>query len=154
MGLIRQNSIRSDSDVELFMNAIAFNWLIGGTDAHAKNYSMLIGSGGRARMAPFYDLASALPYPDLQFQKLKLAMKIGGEYRIRDIGMRQWEKLWTTTRYDAEHGRIWLTEWINKLPALLSDTRKRIEQSGLKHPVIERLEAAISERTKPLNRQV
>ena len=32
-----------------------------GTDAHAKNYSLLISAGGEARLAPLYDLSSQLP---------------------------------------------------------------------------------------------
>ena len=40
---------------------LAFNWLIAGTDAHAKNFSLLIGAEGRARLAPLYDIASILP---------------------------------------------------------------------------------------------
>jgi hypothetical protein len=32
------------ADIDLFIDANAFNWLIGGTDAHVKNYSLLIES--------------------------------------------------------------------------------------------------------------
>jgi len=39
---------------------LILNWLIGGTEAHAKNFSMLIGAGGRSRLAPLYDIASGL----------------------------------------------------------------------------------------------
>lgn len=45
------------------------------------------------RLAPLYDLASALPYAGNQLQKLKLAMSIGDRYRLRDIGAYRWEKL-------------------------------------------------------------
>ena len=40
---------------------LIFNWLIAGTDAHAKNFSLLIAPGPQIRLAPLYDLASALP---------------------------------------------------------------------------------------------
>lgn len=60
--LLRVHSSRAHEDVERFVDALAFNWLIGGTDAHAKNYSLLHASGGRVRLAPLYDLASVLPY--------------------------------------------------------------------------------------------
>lgn len=82
-------------------DALAFNWLIGGTDAHAKNYSMLIGAHGRARLAPLYDIASILPY-DFDPQKIRSAMKIGAEYRIRDIGPYRWRRLATDLRLDAD----------------------------------------------------
>jgi len=53
------------------------NWLIAGTDAHAKNYSVLIAPQGRVRLAPLYDIASVLPYPRFDLHKVKLAMKVG-----------------------------------------------------------------------------
>lgn len=67
-------------------------WVIAGTDAHA-NYSVLIGRGGELRLAPLYDIASFLPYVGHGLRKLKLAMKIGGTYRLREIGVHAWDKL-------------------------------------------------------------
>ncbi len=69
-----------DRDVRRFADALIWNWLIAGTDAHAKNYSVLL-SGGQVRLAPLYDIASALPYGDHE-KKLRFAMKIGGDYRV------------------------------------------------------------------------
>lgn len=46
--------------VREFADALIWNWAIAGTDAHAKNYSLVL-RGSRARLAPFYDVASALP---------------------------------------------------------------------------------------------
>lgn len=63
-----------------FADALIWNWLIGGTDAHAKNYSLLLAQG-EVRLAPLYDIASALPYGDHE-KKLRLAMKIGGDYQL------------------------------------------------------------------------
>ena len=64
-----------------FADALIWNWLIAGTDAHAKNYSLLL-AGAQVRLAPLYDVASALPYPDLHVRRLRFAMKIGGDYRV------------------------------------------------------------------------
>jgi serine/threonine-protein kinase HipA len=89
--LLRTFSGRPQEDVQRFVDAPAFNWLIAGTDAHAKNYSLLIGAEGRARLAPLYDIASILPY-DFDMQKVRLAMKVGGIYRLRDVGPHQWRK--------------------------------------------------------------
>jgi serine/threonine-protein kinase HipA len=63
-----------------FADALIWNWLIGGTDAHAKNYSLLL-AGDQVRLAPLYDIASALPY-GVHERKLRFAMKIGGDYRV------------------------------------------------------------------------
>ncbi len=70
----------ADDAVWRFLDALAWNWLIGGTDAHAKNYSLLL-AGRQARLAPLYDIASALPYGTDE-RKLRFAMKIGGDYRL------------------------------------------------------------------------
>jgi serine/threonine-protein kinase HipA len=77
--LLRTQSSEREADVGTFVNAIGFNWLIAGTDAHAKNYSLLIAEGPRVRLAPLYDLASVLPYDEFDIHKVKLAMKVGGE---------------------------------------------------------------------------
>jgi serine/threonine-protein kinase HipA len=63
-----------------FADALIWNWLIGGTDAHAKNYSLLL-AGDQVRLAPLYDVASALPY-GIHERKLRFAMKIGGDYGV------------------------------------------------------------------------
>lgn len=71
-----------DEDAATFLDAPSLNWLIGGTDAHAKNYSILIGGEGLVRLAPLCDLASIFAYANIDPDKAKLAMKIGGEYRL------------------------------------------------------------------------
>jgi serine/threonine-protein kinase HipA len=66
--------------VRRFADALIWNWLIAGTDAHAKNYSVLL-AGNQVRLAPLYDIASALPYGTHE-RKLRLAMKIGSSYDV------------------------------------------------------------------------
>lgn len=66
--------------ISRFVDALAWNWLIAGTDAHAKNYSFLLASD-QLRLAPLYDIASALPYR-VPERNLRLAMKLGNDYRV------------------------------------------------------------------------
>ncbi|MGH9046930.1 MAG: HipA domain-containing protein [Acidimicrobiales bacterium] len=70
----------ADSAVWRFADALIWNWFVAGTDAHAKNYSILL-AVNQVRLAPMYDVASALPYGTHE-NKLRLAMKIGGDYRV------------------------------------------------------------------------
>jgi serine/threonine-protein kinase HipA len=76
-----------------FAEALIFNWLTAGTDAHAKNYAMIHIGGGTA-LAPLYDLMSAALVMDERevYYRGKLAMKLGGKYGIRHIGWRDVEK--------------------------------------------------------------
>lgn len=70
---------------EQFFGAIVFAVSAACTDAHAKNYSLLL-SGRTVRLAPLYDLGTHAPYPSSA--PLKSAMKIGDEYRFDRITKR------------------------------------------------------------------
>lgn len=131
-----------------FIDAPIFNWLIAGTDAHAKNYSLLIGAGGRARLAPLYDVASALPYDALDTQRLKLAMKIGGEYRVRDICPRQWHKLAIELRLDPDAVLNRARTLAGMLPDHLANVCRSAKADGLAHPLVVTLEKAVSLRAE------
>ena len=137
--LLREQSSSPEEDVQSFVDAIAFNWLIAGTDAHAKNYSLLLGQDGVVRLAPLYDLASILPYPAVDTSKVKLAMKIGGEYRLRNIGLRHWQKLASELRLDEATliGRI--KAMAQAMPDQAAAIQKQIEEAGLSHVTITRV---------------
>jgi serine/threonine-protein kinase HipA len=79
----------AELEVSRFVDAPALNWLIAGTDAHAKNYSLLL-VPGQVRLAPLYDVASSLPYDEMYRPRLRLAMRIGSEYRVDAITGRHW----------------------------------------------------------------
>lgn len=85
-----------------FVDALIFNWLIVGSDAHAKNYSVLL-QASQVRLAPLYDLASLLPYDMVYEAKQKLAMKIGGEYNATRISGRHWRRLAEELALDEVH---------------------------------------------------
>src|ERR1700723_3634765 len=100
--LLRTYSGSAAEDVRTFLDSVAFNWLIVGTDAHAKNYALLIGTQGRARLAPLYDVASILPYTQIDIKKTKLSMKLGGEYCFSNIQGRHWRKMAQDIRLDPD----------------------------------------------------
>ncbi|MEP9392374.1 HipA domain-containing protein [Gordonia sp. VNK1] len=70
-----------------FYQGLMFNTVIQGTDAHIKNYSVMLDRTS-VRMAPLYDLATYAPYrtPDSPTYS---AMRIGKEYRFDAIGTKQ-----------------------------------------------------------------
>ena len=137
--LLREQSSNPEEDVQSFVDAIAFNWLIAGTDAHAKNYALLLGGSGAVRLAPLYDLASILPYQAVNLQKAKLAMKIGGEYRLRNIRLRYWKRFATDLRLDE----AWLMGRIRTMAGCVPDhatsIRNELEAEGLSHITMTRL---------------
>ncbi|UFX44157.1 MULTISPECIES: type II toxin-antitoxin system HipA family toxin [Bradyrhizobium] len=150
--LLRTYSTDSVDDLDTFIDALGLNWLIGGTDAHAKNYSLLLASGPTVRLAPLYDVASILPYDDVDLQKMKLAMKVGGEYRLAQIGAREWQKFARETRFDAEKVIAGLNSLAELLPDNVSDVCAAAQAEGLDNVIIERLSAKLIERAKECQR--
>jgi serine/threonine-protein kinase HipA len=146
--LLREHSQAAEEDVETFVESLVFNWLIAGTDAHAKNYSLLLGARGRARLAPLYDVASALPYVGKQLPKLKLAMKIGGNYRLREIGLHQWGKLASEVKLTADHVEGVVRRMATALPDLAVDVLRRSRGEGLDHRALDLLAGALRERAQ------
>jgi serine/threonine-protein kinase HipA len=144
--LLRTYSTKSEEDIETFLDAVALNWLIAGTDAHAKNYAVLIGGGGSVRLAPLYDLASVLPYPDFDLRRVRMAMKIGGEYRLHDIGLRQWQKLAKEVRRDADSVIARVGALADMVSARIPEVTQQLAGEGLKHPILARLSKGLTER--------
>jgi serine/threonine-protein kinase HipA len=137
--LLTNTSTAPNDDVRTFVAAVAFNWFIAGPDAHSKNYALLLGAESRIRLAPLYDLASALPYPGMQPIGLKLAMKIGGEYSWRNIGARHWRRLAVEAHLNPDELLTNLRGIAKALPDHVVTIRKRSKQEGLVHPILDRL---------------
>ena len=87
--LIRSLPFESDRRMvgERFYRGFVFNIVAGATDAHAKNYSLML-DGAAVRLAPLYDLATYAAYWDGE-ARLDSAMKVGGEYALTRIGAGQ-----------------------------------------------------------------
>ena len=88
--LVRNASIRSGKDVLSLLNWVIFNYLIGNSDAHGKNISLLLLPEG-PMLAPFYDLLSTRIYAHFGLAE-GLAMKIGGESDPNAIRKKHWEQ--------------------------------------------------------------
>jgi serine/threonine-protein kinase HipA len=119
--LLQTVSHQPERDAARFADALAFNWLIGNVDAHAKNYSLMIEAGGRVALAPLYDLWSMLPYEN-EPSRIRPAMTPGGEERLSDLAA--------------------------ALPDHANDLRRELAAARLAHPVIGRLAERIAARAQ------
>jgi serine/threonine-protein kinase HipA len=88
--LVRTSSVKAGKDVLSLVNWVIFNYLIGNSDAHGKNVSLLLLSDG-PRLAPFYDLLSTRIYSHYGLAS-DLAMKIGGESHPDAVRKKHWEQ--------------------------------------------------------------
>lgn len=92
--LIRDISSTPVIDLQRFLDAVIFNFLVGNHDAHGKNFSFIYDHspalGLRTSIAPLYDIVCTSYYPELS---QKMAMKIGGEYESEMVRPRSFEKM-------------------------------------------------------------
>jgi serine/threonine-protein kinase HipA len=151
--LLRTYSTGREEDLDTFIGALGFNWLIAGTDAHTKNFSLLL-SGRRVRLAPLYDIASILPYDGFDMHKVKFAMKIGSEYKLSQIGLRQWQKFARKVRVNPDELIARLAAMARQLPDAVNAARVRAQQQGLGAPIIEHLAAKLIARAGECERRL
>jgi serine/threonine-protein kinase HipA len=147
-------AVRASEAIDMFVDALAFNWIIGGTDAHAKNYSLLY-SGSQTRLAPLYDVASALPYDDSKGHDLKLAMKLGPEYRLLATDrVSSWHALAHDVGLpgDAVFDRV--VDLASRVGDTFADSASDPSVTELDSDLPERLVAAVTERAETCRRIV
>ena len=90
MTLLRNYSDNPIRDQLKLWDAMVFNYLIGNTDCHIKNFSLLYASDMRSlHLAPIYDVVSTAVYENTSRD---MAMNIGGEYSIDRIDRASFEK--------------------------------------------------------------
>jgi serine/threonine-protein kinase HipA len=140
--LIRESN-DPETDVAAFLDALALNWVIGGTDAHAKNYSLLL-SAGSVRLAPLYDLISILPYPRrVPYREAKLAMRVDREYALWKIRRRHWEGLAARCDLDPEPVIERVAEVVAAVPDAVERAAAAVRKEGLLHDIVERVETGV-----------
>lgn len=83
-----------------FVRQLAFNVAVGNSDAHAKNYSVLLSRTG-ARLAPLYDTLPIFLWPKVDQRN---AMDIGGAFRRSDTSEESWVEFARQARLDP--GRV------------------------------------------------
>jgi len=129
---------------ESFLDALVWNWVIAGTDGHAKNYSLLL-EGDQVRLAPFYDVASALPY-DIAEQKMRLAMRFGDDYRVNP-GSSPWGYLATALQLPEDIVRRRASRVVAAAPDAFSTAAADPAVQALGSPLPERLVDLVATRT-------
>ena len=142
---VRTYSQEPVEDARSFAEAIMLNWIIGGTDAHAKNFSMLIGAQEAGRLAPLYDMASAPPY-DFDPGRLRMAIRIGGKYRLDGIGVRHWAKLAREAGLPPAAVLEMGTDMARTLPGALHEAVTDVRAKGLCHPILGRMVEVLNAR--------
>ena len=149
-------------EAQKFFDATIFNWVALGTDAHAKNYALLssVSRTGWPRLAPLYDLGSALAYPEINNRRAKLAMSFDGHYRTFEIEPRH--ILREARVFNSILGQGATVDWVysrarayvDALPDALSLAAREASLSGEARQFAATLIDRARERTQQLEQQL
>jgi serine/threonine-protein kinase HipA len=104
------------------LKLVIFNFLIGNTDAHGKNFSILYKDQGMT-LGPCYDLLSTMVYSS--HYKTKMAMKIGGEYDNQFIQIKNWRKL----AKDIGFKEAFVVQQLKKMAEIVQKEAHSLEKS-------------------------
>ncbi|MFP1130286.1 HipA domain-containing protein [Asticcacaulis sp. W401b] len=114
----------SAADALSLLDYVIFNILIANTDAHAKNYSLLLPVGAAPRLAPLYDVSTVLPWPNVvQYFAQNLA---GKKRKPGDIDARHWDRIAESVGYRPADVRARVTELVDRLVAHRVATEKTV----------------------------
>jgi serine/threonine-protein kinase HipA len=133
-----------EADVDRFVQALVFNWLIAGTDAHAKNYGLLL-SGTNARLAPLYDVASVVAMPEWNWHKWELAMRVNKEARFTYLGIHDWKRFAASARVDFEVIETSIATYASALVDALADAARPMDLDAEERAFVAGLTDAIAE---------
>lgn len=128
-----------------FIRAVIYNQIIGGSDAHAKNYSIQHAAGGRLRFAPLYDIASVWPY-ESSTRKLKMAMRVDGKYKFDQILPRHWEAEARGCGMRLEDALEPMRDMIARLPDVFADEARSAATEGLSPDLLSPVVDAVAGR--------
>lgn len=136
-----------------FARGLLANWLLAGTDAHAKNYSLLH-TAAQTRLAPLYDVISWLPYreraPRLTRRpgagdqtRVKLAMAINGKSDGLAVTAVDWRAVADQLGLDPD--RV-ITEGVrlsDALSANISPVVADVRAAGIESPALSELDELV-----------
>ncbi len=142
--MITKHAARPAADQIKFLNVVLFNYLIGNADAHGKNFSLLY-KGPKPELAPAYDLLSTAIYPDLSE---KMAMKIGGKYRPKDVRVRHFHRLVADTKAAQSVVGRQIKTMTEKMRDAVPSLKAELEADGLASDVFNEITALIAKRSR------
>ncbi|MDD1792755.1 type II toxin-antitoxin system HipA family toxin [Enterovibrio sp. ZSDZ42] len=127
-------------DRDAFMRFQVFQWIIGATDGHAKNFSIFLGAGGSYQLTPFYDILSAYPIlggKGLHLRSLKLAMGLkankGRKYKLDKIFARHFLATAKEVGFSTQRMQAILDEFAKQLPSAIKQVKQQLPEAFPEH---------------------
>lgn len=146
--LIADHSAQPDTDRRRFLDALIFHWLACNTDAHSKNYSLLL-TPGAIRLAPLYDIWSMHPYDPDYVQSYAMAMSVLPDRRILAAeNAEAWAQTAAAMGIDPRHGPRRAAEITAALPGAFARAADELPSPIRAAPIVGVLTKAMTERAQ------
>ena len=131
-------------DLTSLARAVLLNFLVGNSDAHGKNYSLLY-ERGSVRLAPLYDIVSTAVYPALT---TRMAMTIAGRDSPRDVDADLWLEMLRSNgfRPSARQLAADVVDVVQRTQATLDVARAE----GWHRPILDDIQAVVGARAAQL----
>lgn len=134
------------------LDAVIFNVLIANVDAHAKNYSILIGAGGSAKFAPLYDLLCGEVWPRIT---KRLPQAIAGRTEAVHLHGFDWHALARQVGLGPARTLRRVDELCGLVVTKAGEARDRVaDMPGGDHPITKQIVRAIEKRCARITRQI
>lgn len=146
--LLRAHAAAPGRDLLAFFDALLFNLLIRNSDAHGKNYSLLLDGDGTPRLAPLYDLLSASVYGGRYGRKM--AMKYGGEYRPRYLRGRHLDRLANHLEISPRTVRSRAAELSDRALSARPEARRSLPGAWQDAPLLDAIDRTLDEAAQAL----
>lgn len=136
--------ILSGAERARLLDQVIFNILVANTDAHAKNYSLLL--EGEPHMAPLYDVSTVLGWAHVnQYHAQNIA---GHKRRPGDIARRHWDAIADAAGFNARQLRLRVQELIDGIVHNGHPVARRIaDQPGAHAPTVDHVRDLIEGNT-------
>ncbi|MCL2066183.1 MAG: type II toxin-antitoxin system HipA family toxin [Treponema sp.] len=132
--VINEFSENRFTDIIRFMEWIIFNYLIGNTDAHAKNLSILHSDDG-IMLAPFYDLLSTEVYPE-NIVDHEMAMLINGKGKYSSLKPKDFIALFENLNQNATNMMRTLKDIFENIVPAAEELRESLSPASIHDEII------------------
>jgi serine/threonine-protein kinase HipA len=134
-------------DILALLDYVVFNVLACNTDAHAKNYSLLI-SGRGVSLAPIYDVMCASVWSNVT---RNMAQKIAGKNRGEHLKRRHWQRFAADTGLNASRTLARVESLAKVVLAKASAAAKEVAALPAgDHPLMPKIVEALEDRARAI----
>lgn len=149
LDLIQKYSSQPAGNIFRFINAVIFNYLIGNSDAHGKNFSFLYDQN-HLLLAPFYDLLSTAIYEEKFNHLSEMAMKIGKNFEPMKVTLADWHSLFPQNQSTKTTVNKILKNYALTTPIKAQFLKESLEKQGITSPVFDEIINLITKRSNKI----